>query len=153
MATPSVPLDTLGSLIVILQSVFGNADGAWRAISLIGSWSIDGLTAGEGPIVCGFAHGDYTVTEVKEALESASSISIGNKVENERSRRWVRKVGVFSGQDTAQRLADGVPVKTRLNWTIPIGTNLNMFAYNDSATLLTTGARVKFNGVAWVKDY
>ncbi len=101
----------------------------------------------------GYAFGDYTVTEIKEALESTSSISIGNKVENERSRRWVRKIGTFAGLDTDEVLNDGKPIKTRLNWAIPIGTSVNMFCYNDSASQRSTGAFVKFNGTLFVKDY
>ncbi len=151
--TPSLALDTLNTLTVITTNVYGNADGAYRVISMDGTWTIDGLTVGEGPIVFGFAHGDYTVVEIKEALEGATSISIGNKVELERSRRWVRRVGVFSGENVSEAFNDGRQWKTRLNWTIPIGTNLNMFAYNDTEANLTTGARVKFNGTGWVKDY
>ncbi len=151
--TPGIALGNLVTLIVVKGNVVGNADGAYRAISLKGTWSIEGHTAGEGPIVVGFAHDDYTVTEIKEALESAASISIGNKVENERARRLVRKVGTFSGQTTDETLNDGKPIHTRLNWAIPIGTNLAMFAYNDGSGQLTTGTEMRFNGNLWVKDY
>ncbi len=152
-ASPSLALSTLLAVTAITGPMFGNADGAYRVMSYKGTWTLEGFTAGEGPIVFGFAHGDYTVTEIKEAIESGASISIGNKVAGEQANRLVRRVGTFSGQVANETLNDGMPIKTRLNWAIPIGTNLNIFAYNDGAATLTTGALLRSNGVAWVKDY
>ncbi len=153
-ASPSLALGTLASVTAIAGPVYGNADGAYRIMSLSGTWSTENHTAGEGPIVVGFAHGDYTVTEIKEFIESGASISIGNKIANEQANRLIRRVGTFSGLLTEETLNDGKVIKTRLNWAIPIGTNLNMFAYFDGSDAnLTTGTFVRFNGTGWVKDY
>ncbi len=100
----------------------------------------------------GYAHNDYTVTEIKEAIESASAINIGNKVVQEQGNRLVRVVGTINTDlDIDNRLNDGKPVKTRLNWFIPIGSAVNLFAYNDG-TVMLTGAVLKANGEIWVKD-
>ncbi len=150
--TLAFSLGTLAALTVITGQLTGNADGAYRIISGSLTWGVQGMTAGDGPITVGYAHNDYTVTEIKEAIESASSISIGNKVENERSQRLVRRIGQLTAEEPT--LNDGRPLKTRLNWAIPIGTNVALFAYNDDAGApLTTGAVVHTNGSIWVKDY
>lgn len=150
----SNPLGTLGNITVISVGITGSADGAYRMISVQGVWSLKNLTSGEGPIVVGFAHSDYTVVEVKEAIEANASISVGDKVTNEKANRLVRIVGVFEGDgdDLDTTLNDGRPIKTRLNWFIPIGKAVNLFAYNDSGATLTTGAIVDLSGKCWVKD-
>ncbi len=152
-ASPSISLGALAAITVFAGAIFGNADGAYRIMSYTGTWSIENHTAGEGPIVVGFAHGSYTVTQIKEAIESGASISIGNKLADEHAGRLVRRIGTFSGNSTEETLNDGKPIKTRLNWAIPIGTNFNLFAYNDSTATLTTGTIVRTNGKGWVKDY
>ncbi len=152
-ATPTITIGALAPATAVTGVFWGNADGAYRVVSVSGTWNLSDFTAGDGPLVVGFAHGDYTVAEIKENLESASSINIGNKVENERANRLIRKVGTFPGLAAQEVLNNGLPIKTRLNWAIPIGTNLNIFAYNDDATINTTGAFAKFNGTGWVKDY
>ncbi len=109
-----------------------------------------GLTAGDGPIIVGYAHSDFSVTEIKEAIEASASISVGDQVAQERANRKVRLVGQLT--DLVEELNDGKPVKTKLNWLIPIGKEVNIFAYNDGAALLTTGAVVSCSGDMWVKD-
>ncbi len=151
--TPTITVGALALSTAVTGTCYGNADGAYRIIALKGTWSLTTNTAGNGPLVVGFCHGDYTVTEIKEFIESTSSISIGNKILGEQANRLIRRVGVFNGLTTDESLNDGMPIKTRLNWAIPIGTNLNMFAYNDDASNRDTGSFVKFNGTGWVKDY
>ncbi len=148
--TKSLALSTLGSLIVIPLTLTGAADGAYRCVSVSVSWSIVGMTAGDGPIVCGFNHSDYTVTEIKECLEISNSISVGLKVEQEKANRWVRPVG--SLEESQDDLNDGRPIKTRLNWLMPIGKSVEMFAFNTGVAGMNTGAVLKCTGSMWVKD-
>ncbi len=110
------------------------------------------MTAGDGPITVGYAFGDYTITEIKEALESASSINAGNKIAQEQANRWVRVVGTLGGTGNST-LNDGQPVTTKLNWAVQIGSAINVFAYNESAGAQTTGAVLDVVGDLWVKDY
>ncbi len=149
---PQVTLGALANNIVVTGTLTSSADGQYRAMSVKLLWSIRNVTVGQGPIIVGFAHSDYSVTEIKEAIEIASSINIGDKVSNEKANRLVRVVGVFSGAESDQVLNDGKPMKTRLNWQMPIGANVNVFAYNDSGAALTTGGLVEANGDLWVKD-
>ncbi len=148
--TPAQALSTLGGVTALVTGLTAAADGAYRAVSVKGIHSILLLTAGEGPITVGFAHSDYTVTEIKEAIESALSISVGDKVAQEKANRLVRVIGEISAAEPM--LNEGMPVKTRLNWLIPIGKFVNLFAYNNNSGALTTGAIQNFSGDLWVKD-
>lgn len=148
--TPGITLSTLAGVTAIVANVTAAADGQYRAISLKTTWSAEGLTATEGPIVVGYAHSDYSVTEIKEFIESGTSISIGLKVEQERANRLIRHVGTISL--ATPELNDGNPIKTRLNWNMAPGVSVNIFAYNDNASALTTGGILAVNGTMWVKD-
>ncbi len=150
--TGGITLSTLAANIVITSAVLGAADGQYRIMSAKQTWAMKNLTAGEGPILVGYAHGDYSVTEIKEAIEAGASINRGNMVAREQSDRLVRIVGSFSGA-AEEVLNDGRPIHTRLNWAIPIGKTVNIFAYNDSGATLTTGGVVEVTGPVWVKDY
>ncbi len=149
--TPELALSTLASDTVLNVGFLGTADGAYRCVSIKATYSIKGLTGGEGPITFGFAHSDYSVTEIKECLEASNSISQGLKVEQEKANRLVRIVGTLS-QTGASMLNDGQPVKTRLNWLIAIGDQVNLFAYNESTAALSTGCVLNVAGNMWVKD-
>ncbi len=120
-------------------------------ISAKAVWSITGLTGGDGPVVVGYAYGDYTVAEIKEAIEASSAIDLGDKVAQERAKRMVRVVGSFS-ESGGSALNDGKPITTKLNWRFNASKACNIFAYNDGGALLTTGAIVNHNGTLWVKD-
>jgi len=145
-------LSTLASATALTGTMWGAADGAYRVMSVSRTWALRALTAGEGPIHVGYAHGDYTVTEIKEFIENSAAISVGDKIAQEKANRLIRVIGSFNGLSTNEVLNDGKPMKTRLNWFIPIGTVLNQFAYNDSGATLTTGAVVDGAVTGWVKD-
>ncbi len=147
--SPETTLSTLASKIVLVTTLTGNADGAYRVMSVDGSWAWVAATAGEGPLTVGYAHSDYSITEIKEALEAGASISVGDKVNQEKANRLVRKVGVINA--LLGELNDGAPIKTRLNWLIPIGKSVNMFCYNEGGNL-TTGSSLHMAGDMWVKD-
>ncbi len=147
-----VALAALADKIVIGTGLTGVSTSSYRMISVQAVWSLNNHTDSEGPIVVGYAHSDYSVTEIKEAIEAGASIELGNKVSNEQANRLVRIVGIFNGDTTEEVLNDGRPIKTRLNWAIPIGDEVDIFAYNDSAATLTTGTLLNATGKCWVKD-
>ncbi len=149
--TPELPLLTLASDTVIKTVTVGSSDIAYRLISAVLTWTIKSLTGGDGPITVGFAHSDYTITEIKECLESTQSINQGNKISNEQANRLVRVVGTFSTTGGSQ-LNHGEPIKTRLNWLISIGDEVEVFAYNEGTGALSTGAVVNCAGSFYVKD-
>lgn len=144
-------LDTLASATALVTGITPASVSTYRLVSAKLAWSLTELTESDGPIVVGYAHSDYTVGEIKEAIESQNSINPGDKISQEQSNRLVRIVGSFSGMEN-QSLNDGRPIKTKLNWLIPIGQFVNMFAYNDGAGALTTGSNLRANGDIWVKD-
>ncbi len=147
--SPALPMLTTGSKLALSVDVAGAADGAYRAISLKGTWNLRVLTAGDGPLICGFAFGDYTDVEIEEAIEASAAISVGDAIAQEKADRRVRIVGQLNEGNL--ELLDGKPVSTKLNWLIPIGKTVKLFVYNDGVAL-TTGAVVSFNGDMWVKD-
>ncbi len=132
-----------GSMSVVNERTY--AASAWL------QWSIRGLTAGEGPIRVGLAHGDYSDAEIEAVLEATDSWNEGNLVAQEVARRKVREVGVFSGESTDEVLNDGKPIKTALRWILLQGQTLKVWAYNASGATLTTGAVVGAAGHVWLQ--
>ncbi len=149
--TPEKALATLASDTALSVAMVGSGIGSYRVVSIKGTWTIQGLTEGEGPITVGFAHSDYSVTEIKECLEASAAIDPGDKIAREQANRLVRVVGTFAG-DPSSALNDGKPISTRLNWLMVPGDAPNMFIYNEFTGSLTTGASVNFAGNMWVKD-
>ncbi len=129
----------IGALIVA-------ADGEYRALSIKGTWSMSGHTAGEGPIHFGISHGDYTSAEVEEWFESTGAMSQGDKVANEQASRLCRQVGTFQGLSAEEVINDGKPVTTKMNWRIAEGVTLNTWIYNQSGATLMTGTVVQTAG-------
>ncbi len=151
--SPTLALGALVSNTAITTGLTGVADGAYRAVTVKMTWSLRELSADQGPITFGYAHSDYTVGEIKECIEAAAAISVGNKVAQEQANRLVRVIGSFQPVDTGEaEFNDGKPVSTKLNWLIPIGDEVDIFAYNDDTGDLTTGGRISATGQMWVRD-
>ena len=147
-----VPLGTLVTKTAVVASFDEVVDDATLVSSIVGKWAIEGLTAGEGPIEVGVAHGDYTLAEIEEYLENTGSWNESDKVQSrEVARRLVRSVGILSSDE--DMINDGKPVKTKLNWLLNEGQTLDLWAYNISTGQLTTGAIVHLTGHAnlWPK--
>ena len=121
-----------------------------RVVSVKCTVNANGITAANGPFTVGFAHGDYSVTEIKECLEAAASLDVGNKVAIEQANRLVRIIGTLDAEDS--RLNDGNIISTKLNWFFPSDKKLNFFAFNESTSPADTGASIKVAGDMWVKD-
>ncbi len=126
---------------------------SYRLVSLDLSWAIEGLTPGDGPILVGVARGGYSDAEVEESIEAAN-IDRGTLAKQEQANRFVREIGIISatGAGIQGALNEGQSVKTKLNWLIPIGETVAMWAYNLNASPLSTGAVVNCVGNVWVKD-
>ncbi len=150
--TPARTLTTLAAATAITSGTTGVAVTPYRLMTAKLVWALTGLTAGEGPITCGYAHSDYSATEIKEAIESAASIDLGNLQAREQSERLVRIVGTFGAVAAGAELNDGNPISTKLNWLISIGDQVNIFAWNEDTSALTTGASLNAVGTMWLKD-
>lgn len=139
-------LGALNDDTVIAGSIFGNnLSEDLFVISADLAWAIQGLTAGEGPIDVGISHSDYSVAEVEENL-SANVYDPSDLIAVEHSKRKVRKVGTFRGNDTEESLNDGKPMRRKIRFRVDNGKTLNMFAVNRSGAQLTSGAEVNVDG-------
>ncbi len=144
-------LGTLADATVIASSTLAASDRSYRILSMKTLWGWRGATAGEGPVVVGYAHADYSVTEIKEALEAEGTMTTNDKIAAEQANRLVRKVGQMSFDSQDGVLNDGKPILTRLNWAIPLGGNVNLFTWNRSGGTLTTGAVTTASGEARIR--
>ncbi len=150
------PFITVGALvtnIAVVGAQTGSADGQYCGVTMEQVWTLRGNTAANGPLTVGYAHSDFSVTEIKEAIEAVAAISLGDQVAQEKANRKVRIIGTFPGAATDESLNDGRKIKTRLNWAIPIGKAINIFAYNEDGGTRDTGGVVDATGRMWVKDY
>ncbi len=145
----SLGLVTLANDIVVDVGAFGNQLGEdLYVVSIDATWTIHGLTATQGPIDVGFAHGDLSVTEVAEALD-AEQTDPDDIIARERARRPVRRAGKFPGLSTNEALADGEKIRTRMRMSIGDGHDINIWARNKSDAPMTTGAVVDIDGVIY----
>ncbi len=147
----TITLGTLASNTVISASMFGGelADRAIHLISADAYWAARGATAGNGPIIVGFAHSDYSVAEILECLTS-NALDTGDLISVERSKRLVREAGQFSNFSTDQVLNDGRPKRTKIGITTPTGFDYSVWAWNKSGAQLDTGQVIEVSGKAYV---
>ncbi len=147
----SVTLLTLDDNTVKEGDLGESTLSGYRVISIDGTWSIHDLTPGEGPIDFGVAHSDYSVAEILQALSSNAGWAPTDLIEMEQSRRLVRLIGTFSGQDANETFNDGKPKRTKLRWPFRANQNMVMFAVNRSGAALTTGAVLEVAGKAYLR--
>jgi len=144
-------LSTLVDQGVLKAALTVSADEEYRAISLKCSWSIRDVTAGQGPVHFGVAYGDYDATEIKEYLEATQMMVRGNKIATEQGNRQIRRIGTFSNGGTEEVLNDGKAVHTKLNWHIPSGRTLTVWAQQQSGAPLTTGQLIVTHGTMFMR--
>ncbi len=148
-----VALATLADEIIVKVNLFpNNSTMQTYCISVDSNIAVRDNTAGEGPIEVGYAHGDYDVTEIKEATEAGASFDPGNKVSQEHNRRLVRMAGQLPMQAVDEVLNDGRPKRTKLGFMVSQGFNLAFYVKNKSGAALTTGAIVECYGTLYVRQ-
>ena len=142
----SVTLSTLAANTVVDAALFDTVLGEdLFCISTDLECQLQGFTAAEGPLEFGMAHSDYSEGEVEEAL-SVSFFNPDNKIEQERARRAVRRIGAFPGLTTNEVFRDGTKYRQTLKFSVGNGFTVNLFVANRGPGTLTTGASVKFQG-------
>ncbi len=147
----------LDSGAVVTNAVTAAATETYRLISVNASYSWAEIAAQiDDACTFGFAHSDYTATEVDECLEATGSIDKGDKIAQEQANRLVRYVGTIGGDTGAVTsnlpFNNGRRLKTRLNWLMSTGDTLNLWIRNASGVIWTTGSRVTIAGDLWIKD-
>ncbi len=153
----SLAIGALASLDVISGAGTSALTNTLRVISVNAAYSISDIgNAVDDSFQFGWAHSDYSATEIEECLEATLSMDVGNKVAQEQANRLVREIGMVNSVSAATGAGgpfnDGRQVKTRLNWLLSIGDTLNLWVRNASGTVYTTGAFLIANGEIWVKD-
>ncbi len=144
----SLALVTLGNNTLLGAAFASVVEERTFVTSLDASWSLKDLTvvAGDGPIIVGVAHSDYSDAEIEAFVENTGGWSEGNKVAQEIAKRKIRIVGTFAdfGADASALgtyvLQDGKQIHTKLNWILTTGQTVKHWAYNAGSSALTTGA-------------
>lgn len=117
------------------------------AVSLDCVYTFEGATVGEGPIMFGWAHSDYSSTEIEEALEATGSWDVSDKVSQEQARRLVRTVGTMDLHATTEKFREGQVVRTKLKFNVEEGKTLRLWAYNcNTGAALTAGIDFRAQG-------
>ncbi len=148
--TAAQSLGTLGDNTFLKVAVLnGNLTEDLQVISLDLTANLTGHTAGEGPINFGFAHSDYTVAELAEAVPTTSLLGPADKISQERSRRLVRQIGVFRGLNSDEGFNDGRMKRVRAGWVQQDGVDLNLWVVNRSNAALTTGSVFEAQGLVY----
>ncbi len=117
-------------------------------------YAMDGFTksSGDGPILVGVSHSDYTDAEIQAVIDATLSWNEGDLIAQEVAHRKVRRIGIFKNPADATESAvlnDGKPIKTRLNWTLLQGQTLRLWCFNiGSSPLATTSPLVRCEGQA-----
>ncbi len=143
--TSTITLSTLAANTVIMASTVGTLLEDLFIMSVDALWTLRDLTAGEGALEFGYAHDDLSVSEVAEAL-NAELVDPDDIITKERSRRPVRRVGVFPGLNTEETFNDGRVHRQKVKFVVGDGHTLNTYVINRSGGTLTTGAIVTING-------
>ncbi len=154
-----VALTTLAAKTLTSASFDNVVNERTLVSSVVARYSMTAFTksTGDGPIMVGLAHGDYSNTEIEEFIENQGSWNEGDKIARERGARQIRMVGIFENPaDEAESvvLNDGKPIKTKMNWILNQGITLKLWAYNlGTSALATTAPIVQAEGHAnlWPK--
>ncbi len=137
-----VALGTLAGNTAVLQGTQDAVEERTLISSIDCIYSLADFTLGDniGPIEVGVAHSDYTLAEIEEWLELSTGWAEGNLQSREVANRKIRRIGVFdhtvSGGD--RTLNDGRAIKTKLNWILTTGQNLDFYFYNQGSAALAT---------------
>ncbi len=142
----SITLGTLAdSTVIVGNALNALATGAYIHDVVECLVGLRDAQAGEGPIDVGFAHGDLSVTEIKEAL-TVTFNDPGNIIAKEHASRPVRKLGAFGVIGDSAALNDGKGMKRAIRFRVDTNHELKAFAYNRSGAALTTGAVLTIEG-------
>ncbi len=144
-------LSTLAAATLLSSDLSDNVDEESFLLSTECVYALRGGTVGQGPIVIGWAHNDYTDPEIEAYVENTQGWTRGDLIAMEIAKRKVRIVGIFSGNTADEVLNDGRPLKTRMRFNLISAKGLSLWAYNDSGGALAGGATLSANGHAWLK--
>lgn len=150
----TLALSTLADQTLISGTVGANPGTETFLLSTKCTWSLDNGVKGEGPIIVGVAHEDYTDAEIEAWIENTGSWTPFNLVQREIAKRKIRMVGSFANDGgttlSTERLNDGLPIKTICRWSNGDTQSLKIWAFNKAGGSLTGAARVIVVGSAFL---
>ncbi len=123
-----------------------------------GTWSCEGLTDGQGPILCGMTTGISSAALVNEALVADPGSSRDLVAMEQANRRVVPQMVIYSDNAGANGNGIGEQYYRKQYWPfkeIPEGFGLELFAHNLDTVLSVTDPLIRFNGVVegeWLLD-
>ncbi len=142
-------LGTLAGNTGVLSNLApAGVDRATKVSSIEATYSLSSWTpaTNTGPILVLLAHSDYSLTEVEEFIEASESWNESDLVAQEVANRKIRRIGVFDvPPDSA--ITDIITlvgrngsrvIKTKLNWLLQEGQQVNVIAYNTGPTAVGT---------------
>ncbi len=135
--TDTTGLGTLASVTAAVAALTNGVSDSCRVTSVKAAFVWDDAADSDGPLIVGFAHSDYSVTQIKEYIESTDALDWGDKAAQEQSSRQVRIAGVLHAPEFI-KLATR---KYKLNWLLAEGDTINQFIFNSGAAL-TTGSEM-----------
>jgi len=147
--------NTLGTLasFTAIKFDFGETVASRTLVtSIVATYTISDFTSagGDGPVMIGIAHSDYSFGEIEQVIEATGSWDEGDLPQQEIAKRKVRKIGVFTiptGETVGVfTLNDGNPIKTKLNWILTTGDTLSSWAYNMGTGALTAQSNILVQG-------
>ena len=148
-------LDVLAGLALVSEAFDETVEQRTLISSIVSTYTAQGQTSdneNDGPILVGVAHSDYSDAEIEAYVENIGSWNEGDLVNQETSKRWIRKIGTFQWPVTATEqsvvLNDGKPIKTKLNWILNDEQGLKLWAYNQGISAILTGAEIFMQGHA-----
>ena len=150
----NMALDTLAGLALLAGSFDETVNERSLVSSVVVAVGVTGQTStdeNDGPIMVGVSHSDYSGAEIEAYIENLGSWNEGDLVNQETSRRKIRKIGVIEwpvATDESHFLFDGAKRKFKLNWILNQGQGLSMWAYNMGTSGLVTGSEVFIEGHA-----
>ncbi len=154
----SVALAALGSGDTVKGAITTAATETYRLLSIKAAYAWTDIQALiDDGFEFGFAHSDYTATEIEECLEAQGAIDLGDKIAQEKSNRLVRSVGRISNTagvavGGSEPFNTGRLLKTKLNWVIQTGDTLDMWVRNSSGVVWTTGSFLQAIGDIYIVD-
>jgi len=135
---------TLGAKTLDSDNLAGTVTESTWCSSVKATWSLSDFTnaIGDGPILVGIAHSDYSSAEIEAFIENSAGWNVGNEVQKEISRRKIRIVGSFlsSVADSSgiAVLNEGRPICTKCNWMLNTGQTLKIWVYNQGDSAIGT---------------
>ncbi len=109
-------------------------------------------TINAGPLLMGYAHSDYSDTEIETFIEQSTNWDQSNLVAQEVTKRKIKIIGQMNPADAIAETSvfkEGRIVKTKLNWMLSTGATIQFWVYNvGGAAVASSSPNLSQHGTA-----